>query len=306
MSRAIAPSSAAADGRDDRAVALAARDVAGHALAGAVAGCAVEAALYPLDTLKTRLQAARAGTRALTARGAYAGVLGNLLGVAPASALFFAAYEPAKVALGRAAGREPGAREHLAAAALGGLVSSVVRVPTEVIKTRRQVGVGGAAGPRAIVRAHGVAGLFVGYWSFLLRDLPFDAIEFAGYEGLKNAWRETVGRDSLSAGEAGVLGAIAGAATGAVTTPLDVVKTRLMTSPETYKSVAHCVRKTVVEEGAMALFKGVQPRVLWIGLGGACFFSVLETARGVFVSPEASTERATRSKRDAKSKKRDE
>lgn len=60
------------------------------------------AALYPIDTIKTRLQAMRSGggIRALLAAGGgrslYAGVWGNLVGVAPASAVFMAVYEPVK------------------------------------------------------------------------------------------------------------------------------------------------------------------------------------------------------------------
>lgn len=37
------------------------RELAGHMASGVVAGTAVEAALYPIDTIKTRLQAARGG-----------------------------------------------------------------------------------------------------------------------------------------------------------------------------------------------------------------------------------------------------
>ena len=110
----------------------------------------MEAAFYPLDTIKTRLQARLSGERVALRRGLYRGLLGNLAGVAPASALFFAAYEPMKAALRRDddgdGGGGDGAKEHLLAGAVGGLVSSVVRVPTEVIKTRRQVGaMGGVA-----------------------------------------------------------------------------------------------------------------------------------------------------------------
>lgn len=60
------------------------------------------AALYPIDTIKTRLQAMRSGggIRALLQAGGgrslYAGVWGNLAGVAPASAIFMAVYEPTK------------------------------------------------------------------------------------------------------------------------------------------------------------------------------------------------------------------
>ena len=268
---------------------LSARELAGHCVSGAVAGCAVEAAFYPLDTIKTRLQARRHGERVALFRGLYRGVGGNLLGVAPASAVFFAAYEPMKRALG-ASGCDAGAGAggggvgaHLTAGAAAGLASSLIRVPTEVIKTRRQVGTSAASSLRGILAAHGVMGLFAGYWSFLLRDLPFDAIEFAGYESLKQAWGSFADKEDVNGAEAAALGAIAGAFTGAVTTPLDVVKTRLMTSPDSYTGVVQCVRKTIAEEGAMALLKGVEPRVMWIGLGGGCFFSVLETARGIFV-----------------------
>jgi hypothetical protein len=72
------------------------------------AGCPVlpvlpcTAALYPIDTIKTRLQAMRSGggIRALLQAGGgrslYAGVWGNLAGVAPSSAIFMAVYEPVK------------------------------------------------------------------------------------------------------------------------------------------------------------------------------------------------------------------
>ena len=42
---------------------------------------------------------------------------------------------------------------------------------------------------RTIVQREGTAGLFAGYGSFLLRDLPFDAIEFVAYEQIKKAYQ---------------------------------------------------------------------------------------------------------------------
>ena len=83
--------------------------------------------------------------------------------------------------------------------------------------------------------------------------------------------------------------------TGAVTTPLDVVKTRLMTQGaewggtgigdgRRYRGVADCVARMVREEGAFSLLKGIQPRVTFIGIGGGVFFFALEAAKGVFVA----------------------
>ena len=48
---------------------------------------------------------------------------------------------------------------------------------------------GAAIAVRNILRREGVRGLFAGYGSFLLRDLPFDAIEFVAYEQLKSMYK---------------------------------------------------------------------------------------------------------------------
>lgn len=53
------------------------------------------------------------------------------------------------------------------------------------------------------------------------------------------------------------LSSLAGAITGAITTPLDVIKTRLMIQgPEKqYEGIFHCVHSILSEEGTSALFK---------------------------------------------------
>lgn len=65
----------------------------------------------------------------------YSGLFGNLVGVAPASGLFFMAYEPAKKA---AKNYVPEDAAPLIAGAVAGMVASIVRVPTEVVKQRMQ------------------------------------------------------------------------------------------------------------------------------------------------------------------------
>ena len=47
----------------------------------------------------------------------------------------------------------------------------------------------------SISKAEGVKGLFAGYGSFLLRDLPFDAIEFVAYEQLKRSYKASLTED---------------------------------------------------------------------------------------------------------------
>ncbi|XP_061345174.1 S-adenosylmethionine carrier 1, chloroplastic/mitochondrial-like [Gastrolobium bilobum] len=252
-------------------------------IAGGVAGVIVEAALYPIDTIKTRLQVARGGGEIIL-KGLYSGLAGNLAGVLPASAIFIGVYEPTKQKLLKSLPDHLSSVAHFAAGVIGGTASSFVRVPTEVIKQRMQTGQFGSAmaAVRLIVANEGFKGLYAGYGSFLLRDLPFDAIELCIYEQLRIGYKLAAKRD-LNDPENAMLGAFAGAITGAVTTPLDVVKTRLMVqgSQNHYHGIYDCVRTIVKEEGAHALFKGIGPRVLWIGLGGSIFFGVLEKTKQI-------------------------
>ncbi|KAJ1424967.1 Mitochondrial carrier protein [Sesbania bispinosa] len=303
-------------------------------IAGGVAGVAVETALYPIDTIKTRLQArarkeegnnqfiichtrgsrlccrsqnaashanilfpilvqlpcvARGGGKIIL-KGLYSGLAGNLVGVLPASAIFIGVYEPTKQKLLKSLPENLSAVAHVAAGVIGGTASSLIRVPTEVIKQRMQIGQfkSAPAAIRLIIANEGFKGLYAGYGSFLLRDLPFDAIELCIYEQLRIGYKLAAKRD-LNDPENCMLGAVAGAITGAITTPLDVVKTRLMVqgSQKHYKGICDCVRTIVKEEGTHALFKGIGPRVLWIGVGGSIFFGVLEKTKQILAQRHA-------------------
>ncbi|XP_021725389.1 S-adenosylmethionine carrier 1, chloroplastic/mitochondrial-like isoform X3 [Chenopodium quinoa] len=250
-------------------------------IAGGTAGVVVETALYPIDTIKTRLQVARGGGQ-IVLKGLYSGLAGNLAGVLPASAAFLGVYEPTKQKLLRLLPENLSAVAHLTAGAVGGVAASLIRVPTEVVKQRMQTGQFASApdAVRLIVAKEGFKGLYAGYRSFLLRDLPFDALQFCLYEQLRIGYKLAAKRE-LNDPENAVIGAFAGALTGAITTPLDVIKTRLMTqgSANQYNGIVDCVKTIVREEGAPALLKGVGPRVLWIGIGGSIFFGVLESTK---------------------------
>ncbi|KAJ9529832.1 hypothetical protein QJQ45_022243 [Haematococcus lacustris] len=282
------------------------RVAVGNLAAGAVSGCAVEAALYPLDTIKTRLQAmiGGGGLKALLdaggGRALYAGtrwVWGNLVGVAPASAIFISVYEPVKAAVEAAVHKDQMFLGAVLAGMAAGTASSLVRVPTEVIKQRLQTKefAGAATAVRSIVAREGLRGLYAGYGAFLLRDLPFDAIEFVAYEqvsvnGQLKQGLSTYLKRELKPQETSMIGAVAGGFTGLVTTPLDVLKTRLMTQGANgrYKSLVDAVVQIARDEGTAAFLKGWQPRLIWISLGGFVFFPVLEASKKAF-SPQPLT-----------------
>ena len=68
-------------------------------MSGAVAGPSVDIALYPLDTIKTRLQAP-SFIKAGGFRGVYNGLGIAALGSAPGSMFFFSTYEGTKGVIG--------------------------------------------------------------------------------------------------------------------------------------------------------------------------------------------------------------
>lgn len=69
--------------------------------------------------------------------------------------------------------------------------------------------------------------------------------------------------------------------TGVITTPLDVLKTRLMTQGASgrYKNLFDATVTIARTEGMGAFMSGWQPRLIWISLGGFVFFPVLEAAK---------------------------
>ncbi|PNJ15903.1 LOW QUALITY PROTEIN: SLC25A26 isoform 5 [Pongo abelii] len=119
--------------------------------------------------------------------------------------------------------------KHMLAASAGEVVACLIRVPSEVVKQRAQV----SASTRTfqifsnILYEEGIQGLYQGYKSTVLREIPFSLVQFPLWESLKAlwSWRQDHVVDSW---QSAVCGAFAGGFAAAVTTPLDVAKTRIM------------------------------------------------------------------------------
>merc|ERR1719216_480266 len=108
-------------------------------LSGAAAGVSVDVSLYPIDTLKTRLQSSQGFLKSGGFRGIYKGLSAAACGSAPGAALFFTTYETSKPLIHKHIMGGHGAMNsspltHMFAASLGEIAACLVRVPTEVVK----------------------------------------------------------------------------------------------------------------------------------------------------------------------------
>ncbi|KAJ7202070.1 mitochondrial carrier domain-containing protein [Mycena pura] len=253
---------------------------------GGLAGTAVDLLFFPVDTVKTRLQSPQGFARAGGFRGIYKGVGSVGVGSAPGAAVFFATYDTLKHHSPLPAHMD--SATHMVSASIAEVAACLIRVPTEVIKTRAQTssygpGHSSLSSAKLIVASDGVRGLYRGFGSTIMREIPFTSIQFPLYELLKARLSRYMGRKPLYAHEAAACGSISGGVAAALTTPLDVLKTRVMldmrdTTKEKLPSLPARLRGIYRAEGVAALFAGGVPRTLWISAGGAVFLGVYEWA----------------------------
>uniref|UniRef100_A0A1A9WJJ6 Mitochondrial carrier protein PET8 n=1 Tax=Glossina brevipalpis TaxID=37001 RepID=A0A1A9WJJ6_9MUSC len=263
---------------------------------GAVAGMVVDIVLFPIDTMKTRLQSDLGFWRAGGFRGVYKGLAPAAAGSAPSAALFFCAYENLKVFLSSITNSSSNSPYiHMLSASGAEVLACVVRVPVEIAKQRRQAlsNKQQQSGLQILWHAYkneGVRrGLYRGFGSTIMREIPFSLIQFPLWEYFKLRWRSVTDLE-LTPFSVAFCGAIAGGISSGITTPLDVIKTRIMlaeqnsliiklTVPQVFSSILR-------EKGFKGLFAGFCPRVLWITLGGAFFFGFYDLTSRLLVSRE--------------------
>ena len=174
--------------------------------------------------------------------------------------------------------------EHMIAASVGEVAACAVRVPTEVVKQRAQAvqQPSSWAALSFILAQRGRIGwggvwreLYRGWGVTIMREVPFTVIQFPLWEGMKT-WKAGEGK-GVSAGESAVFGSVSGAVAAVLTTPLDVVKTRLMLEGERVGARV-MVGRAWREGGWRAFFRGVGPRTVWISAGGAVFLGSYQWA----------------------------
>ncbi|KAL3315586.1 Calcium-binding mitochondrial carrier protein Aralar1 [Cichlidogyrus casuarinus] len=254
---------------------------------GAIAGSIGATAVYPIDLVKTRMQNQRTGSatgelmykssmdcfrkvikfEGLT--GLYRGLAPQLVGVAPEKAIKLTVNDAIKDLF---ASRNPKQDIPLWAEIIAGGSAGASQVvftnPLEIVKIRLQVA-GELASTKRISALHvirdlGFFGLYKGSRACFLRDIPFSAIYFPAYTHLKASMADEHGYNSPVTLLASAT--LAGAPAASLTTPADVIKTRLQViarqGQTSYTGVFDAAKKIYQEEGGRAFWKGAPARVL--------------------------------------------
>lgn len=254
---------------------------------GSVAGAIGATIVYPIDLIKTRMQAQRVliyknsldcFVKVLSKegiRGLYSGLGPQLIGVAPEKAIKLTVNDLARSFFTDKISKKISWPLEVLSGACAGACQVVFTNPLEIVKIRLQVqgdyNVADRLSAGKLIRQLGLPGLYRGASACLLRDVPFSAIYFPTYAHIKKDIfnydpSNKRCRNKLKTWELLVSGGLAGMPAAFLTTPCDVIKTRLQVDAKQgetqYKGIFHAFKTILREESPRSFFKGGAARVL--------------------------------------------
>ncbi|XP_042016473.1 mitoferrin-like [Salvia splendens] len=269
-------------------------------IAGSIAGSVEHMAMFPVDTLKTRMQAITSTAKAssLTLRhslgsilklegpaGLYRGIAAMGLGAGPAHAVYFSVYESCK-----SLGNPNSPVAHAASGVCATVASDAVLTPMDVVKQRLQLKGSPYKGVcdcvKRVMVEEGFGAFYASYRTTVVMNAPFTAVHFATYEAAKRGLMVDGEDESLVVHAAA--GGAAGALAAVVTTPLDVVKTQLQCqgvcgcdrlSSSSIMDVIGIIKK---KDGYGGLMRGWIPRMLFHAPAAAICWSTYESVKSFF------------------------
>ncbi|KAJ0044967.1 hypothetical protein Pint_06106 [Pistacia integerrima] len=220
----------------------------------------------------------------------YRGSIPAILGQFSSHGLRTGIFEASKLLLLNVAPTLPELQVQSISSLCSTFLGTAVRIPCEVLKQRLQAGIFNNVGEAIVGTWHqdGLKGFFRGTGATLFREVPFYVIGTGLYSESKKIFQQILGRE-LEPFETIVVGALSGGLTAVLTTPFDVMKTRMMTAPPGRSVTMSMVAFSILRhEGPLGLFKGAVPRFFWIAPLGAMNFAGYELARKAMVKNEES------------------
>jgi len=275
-----------------------------HAFAGSCAGIMEHVGMFPVDTVKTRLQASPVSVRAtdvalavVRERG-FAGLMRGAsaigAGCIPAHIGLFGTYELASSALVDRNLQEHQPCRVAACGAAAAVVHDAVLTPHDLVKQRLQLGrySGVLDCVGSVWRYEGVGAFYRSLPATMAMNIPFTGVLVAVNESLKLMLRlrnHDVDAALSSASNYFLCAGLGGAVAALVTSPLDVVKTRLQiqggidqgakstgAKPQ-YAGLLSAFRGILQEQGLRGFMRGVGPRVLLAAPAAAISWGTYET-----------------------------
>lgn len=263
---------------------------------GGIAACCGEAATYPLDFTKVRLQLQGELGKSLTGGapvkplGMFGtathiarteGILAMYGGLSAAALRQFVyggigvgLYVPVRtLVIGDADPKTAPLWQRMLAGALSGSLGQLCANPFDLVKVRLQADGrlkslgqepryrGTFDALKRIPAEEGISGLFKGLGPSIGRAAVINGCGIASYDWSKLQVLRLTGQEKGLVPQ--VLGSlVSGLVSALVSTPFDVIKTRMMNQPKDAKLYANsldCVLKTAKAEGVLGLYKGFLP-----------------------------------------------
>lgn len=283
------------------------------AISGSLGGVVEACCLQPIDVIKTRLQLDRGGAyKGIAHCGSTVvrteGVRALWKGLTPfathltlkytlrmgSNAMFQTVFKDSET------GKVSNHGRLLSGFGAGVLEALAIVTPFEVVKIRLQQQKGLSPelfkykGPihcaRTIVREESILGLWSGAAPTVMRNGTNQAVMFTAKNSFDVLlWNKHEGDgQALQPWQSMISGFLAGTAGPFCTGPFDVVKTRLMAQTRDgegglkYKGMVHAIRTIYAEEGLVALWRGLLPRLMRIPPGQAIMWAVADQVTGLY------------------------
>jgi solute carrier family 25 protein 39/40 len=189
----------------------------------------------------------------------------------PNTIIYFYSYEELASKLRQHYPTEPAIIPAVAGASAR-FVASLSTAPLELLRTQQAARVGTGSNNvnmgilsefRLMIQDGGISSLFRGVYPTLMRDIPFSAVYWICIESMRDFWRNRRQNGTTlsaweQAGQAMVNGSVSGIIAAAVTTPLDVIKTRIQVggnAPTPVVAVAQATAEPVCDHGGALAYR---------------------------------------------------
>jgi solute carrier family 25 S-adenosylmethionine transporter 26 len=239
-----------------------------YLLVGGVSRGIVITVMFPIDTIKTRLQN---NSINVFKPPFYYGYKTALLSQVSYGMAVFGTYENMKIVLNNNYPNIPQVYKFLTSAIISDLTGSLILTPGEVVKQNIQIGKYNSILNASIniVNNDGLFGFYKGYSGLIARDIPFRAIQLPLYDTLKNDYNyNNIYVTSL-------FGVFASMVAGAITNPIDVIKTQMMCSNKK-ENIKNTILQIYNNYGYKGFFAGILQRISFLGGSSFIFFFMYE------------------------------